>query len=151
MDIKPLHAIPILQVTVNQDKRTIGSISIPVGSVSDAGTQVQWFKVKSAEVIIIINSQAPLPSFLRHARRQRELQGWRACHTRPANFFDVSHTRPGRLPHPWGATSCRKAAPLMSLHSGSKFHSTTEKLRRRRNCVAEQQRHAWELRDAGMG
>jgi hypothetical protein len=45
-----------LLVTVSQDKRTIGSISIPVGSVSDAGTQVQWFKVKSAEV----NSQAPL-------------------------------------------------------------------------------------------
>ena len=31
------------------------------------------------------------------------VQGWRVCSTSPAG-----------LPHPWGATSCRKAAPLTS-------------------------------------
>ena len=36
-----------LHVAVNQDKGTIGTVAIPVGSVSDAGTQVQWFKIKN--------------------------------------------------------------------------------------------------------
>jgi len=32
-----------------------------------------------------------------------------------AGLASVCHTRPAGLPHPWSATSCRKAAPLTFL------------------------------------
>jgi len=38
-----------LQVVVKQDDTALGSVAIPVGPVADAGTQVQWFKIRSRD------------------------------------------------------------------------------------------------------
>lgn len=49
MDVDAKQNAHVMQVVVKQDDTALGSVAIPVGPVADAGTQVQWFKIRSRD------------------------------------------------------------------------------------------------------